>query len=95
MTAVRDTVIHHSAQGLFAVRRGPWKLALGRGSGGFTQPAAITPAAGEPQGELYNMADDPQETRNLWADRPGVVQSLTALLDQYRSDGRSRPLLTR
>ncbi|MGJ5818899.1 sulfatase family protein [Paludibaculum fermentans] len=94
-TAVREAVIHHSAQGLFAVRRGPWKLALGRGSGGFTQPAAITPAAGEPQGELYNMADDPQETRNLWADKPEIVQSLTALLDQYRSDGRSRPLLTR
>lgn len=95
VTAVRDTVIHHSSQGLFAVRRGPWKLALGRGSGGFTQPTAITPAEGEPQGELYNMADDPRETRNLWADKPDVVKSLTALLDQYRSDGRSRPVLTR
>ncbi|WP_321475337.1 arylsulfatase [uncultured Paludibaculum sp.] len=94
-TAVRDVVIHHSSQGLFAVRRGPWKLALGRGSGGFTQPAAITPKEGEPEGELYNIAEDPQETRNLWADKPDIVKSLTALLEQYRSDGRSRPVLTR
>lgn len=95
VTAVRDVVIHHSAQGLFAVRRGPWKLALGRGSGGFTQPAAITPKEGEPEGELYNIADDPEETKNLWQEKQDVVKSLTALLVQYRSDGRSRPVLTR
>lgn len=95
VTAVRDTVIHHSAQGLFAIRRGPWKLAMGRGSGGFTQPAAITPKEGEPEGELYNLADDPEETRNLWLEKQDMVKSLTAALVQARSDGRTRPALTR
>jgi len=95
VTPVRDAVVHHSSQGLFAIRKGPWKLALGRGSGGFTKPVAIDPQPGEPLGELYNLADDPAETRNLWSGKQDVVKSLTALLDQYQRDGRSRLAITR
>lgn len=90
-TPVREAVVHHSSQGLFAIRKGPWKLALGRGSGGFTEPISIQPAPGEPTGELYNLADDPAETRNLWAAQPKIVQELNALLENYQRDGRSRP----
>ncbi|MBI5085510.1 MAG: arylsulfatase, partial [Acidobacteria bacterium] len=54
VTAAREAVVHHSSQGLFAIRRGEWKLALGRGSGGFTRPVEIKPEPGEPLGELYN-----------------------------------------
>ncbi|MCC6587321.1 MAG: arylsulfatase [Bryobacterales bacterium] len=89
----REVVIHHSAQGLFGVRRGDWKLALGRGSGGFTQPVKITPQPGEPAGELYNLKLDPAETRNVYADHPTVVAELTALLETYQKSGRSRPAL--
>jgi arylsulfatase A-like enzyme len=95
VTAVRDAVVMHSSQGLFAIRRGPWKLALGRGSGGFTKPVSIDVGPGEPAGELYNLAEDPGETRNLWTDKQDVVQSLTALLEKYRRDGRSRPAFSR
>jgi arylsulfatase A-like enzyme len=89
-TAVREAIVHHSSQGLFAIRQGPWKLALGRGSGGFTQPVSITPKAGEPEGELYNLADDPLEKNNLYATKPDIVLKLTALLDSYKRNGRSR-----
>ncbi|MBL8229039.1 MAG: arylsulfatase [Bryobacterales bacterium] len=89
-TAVRDVVVHHSVQGLFGVRQGPWKLALGRGSWGFSEPRKITAKAGEPEGELYNLSVDPLETNNLYQKEPQVVQRLTALLDQYRREGRSR-----
>lgn len=86
----RDVVIHHSSQGLFAVRQGNWKLALGRGSWGFSEPQKITPKAGEPEGELYDLAADPLEQNNLYQKRSDVVIRLTALLDQYKREGRSR-----
>jgi arylsulfatase A-like enzyme len=95
VTAVREAVVHHSSQGMFAIRQGPWKLALGRGSGGFTKPVTIEVKAGEPEGELYHLGDDPGETRNRWAEKPAVVASLTELLEQYRRDGRSRPAVTK
>lgn len=95
VTAVRDSVITHSAQGLFSIRQGPWKLAAGRGSGGFTKPVTIEVKPGEPEGELYHLDDDPAETRNLYLEKPAKVRELTALLDHLRSSGRSRPAVTR
>jgi hypothetical protein len=43
----RDAVVHHSVDGMFAIRQGDWKLALGRGSGGFSDPKKL---AGPPAG---------------------------------------------
>lgn len=89
---VRDAIVHHSAQGLFAIRQGDWKLILGRGSGGFTQPAVIKPAPGEPEGELYNLAKDPHEDDNVYRQNPETVRRLTDLLALYRRQGHSRPM---
>ena len=86
----RDHAIHHSSEGMFAIRKGDWKLIEGRGSGGFTPPRFIDPAPGEPAGQLYNLKDDLQETQNLYLENPEVVEELTALLNKYRDDGRSR-----
>jgi arylsulfatase A len=77
-------------QGVFVVRQGAWKLILGRGSGGFTQPVSVAPGPGEPAGELYNLQEDPAETRNLYSQQTAVVERLTALLAGYRERGRSR-----
>jgi arylsulfatase A-like enzyme len=87
---VRQAIVHHSAQGLFSIRQGTWKLVLGRGSGGFTPPQKIEPKPGEPAGELYDLAADPHEDHNLYAERSDVVARLTALLERYRREGRSR-----
>jgi len=88
---VREAAVHHSLRGTFAVREGAWKLVLGRGSGGFSVPRAIEPAEGEPAGQLYHLARDPQETKNLWLDHPDVVARLTSRLERYQHEGRSRP----
>ena len=82
---VRDYAIHHSLWGHFAVRQGPWKLIPKRGSGGFTRPREIEPAEGEPAGQLYNLAEDPSETRNVWNVHPEVVARLEALLAEVRN----------
>jgi arylsulfatase A-like enzyme len=87
---VRDTIIHHSFDGTFAIRQGPWRLAPALGSHGFSQPRNIEPAPGQARGELYNLANDPKETTNLWLQRPEIVQRLDGLLEKTKVDGRSR-----
>ena len=49
---IREVVVHHSSDGMFAIRTREWKLVLGRGSGGFSQPKKYAPKAGEPEGGL-------------------------------------------
>jgi arylsulfatase A-like enzyme len=88
---VRESIVHHSQSGVFVWREANWKLQMGRGSGGFTPPQKIDPAAGEPEGELYDLAADPHERRNLWADRPDVVARLQAALQRVQQQGFSRP----
>jgi len=88
---VHEAVVHHSADGTFGIRQGPWKLALALGSHGFSAPQNVKPTPGGPQGQLYNLDDDPGEQNNLWLQKPDVMRRLTALLDRYRSEGRSRP----
>lgn len=88
----RESVIHHSSQGMFSIREKRWKLITGRGSGGFTKPVSVTPAPDEPAGELYDMSRDPAETGNLYEKEPKVVKRLTTLLEEAKTAGRTRPL---
>lgn len=87
---LRDAIVHHSSDGTFAIRQGPWKLAMALGSHGFSNPKDIKPLPGGPKGQLYNLADDLAETKNLWLEKQDVVQRLTALLEKYQKTGRSR-----
>lgn len=88
---IREATVHHSVEGHFAIRAGEWKLIIGRGSGGFSEPKEYTPKPGEPAGELYNMAKDPSEEDNLYLKRPDIVKKLSALLERYKTQGYSRP----
>lgn len=89
---IREATVHHSGNGIFALRQGPWKLIQGLGSGGFTAPAQVKPKPGGPQGQLYNLEDDPSEQKNLWAEHPEIVERLGALLERYKQQGHSRPV---
>lgn len=86
---IREAIVHHSSDGTFAIRQGEWKLALGVGSRGFSEPRTINPKPGEAAGQLYNLKDDPGEQTNLWLRKPEVVARLTALLEKYQREGRS------
>ena len=88
----REAIVHHSANGTFAIRKGEWKLILGRGSGGFTAPVKIEPKPGEPAGELYRLTRDPLEQDNQYLRHTQTVAELTALLERYKSSGHSRSL---
>lgn len=90
--AARRSVVHHSSEGMFSIREGDWKLILGLGSGGFSEPRRLEPQSGEPPGQLYHIGRDPGETENVYTQHPRVVTRLQALLDSYRRQGHSRPL---
>jgi arylsulfatase A-like enzyme len=88
----RDAVVHHSADGMFSIRQGEWKLCLGLGSGGFSNPRKLDPKPGEPAGQLYHIIGDAEEATNLYNERPPIVKRLSALLEKYQREGHSRPL---
>ena len=87
----RPAVVTHSNDGYFAIKRGPWKLVLARGSGGWSLPEAKAPPEAPP-GQLYNCAEDPAESVNLYDKHPEIVAELKSVLEQFRSSGRSTPL---
>ncbi|GAB4359084.1 MAG: arylsulfatase [Bryobacter sp.] len=78
--AVRPHIVHHSGDGIFSIRQGPWKLTMGLGSGGFTVPKRIEPKPGEPNATLFNLAQDPYEKDDVYKQNPQVVARLSALL---------------
>jgi arylsulfatase A-like enzyme len=88
----RESLVHHSIQGRFALRHGQWKLALCPGSGGWSAPRdANALKQGLPLVQLYDMVTDPTEKTNLQADQPDTVKRLQGLLEQCVADGRSTP----
>ena len=42
-------------------------------------------------GQLYDLAKDPGETKNLYNDHPEIVKALKEKLDEFKSSGRSAP----
>ena len=85
-----EALIQHSSRGVFVVRQGDWKLILGLGSGGFSKPETIQPKEGEAPGQLFNLKNDPSETKNLYLQFPGKVEELSRILKKYQDSGRSR-----
>ena len=77
---MRDALVHHSGDGIFSIRHGPWKLIKGLGSGGFSKPTHLEPQPGGPIGQLYNIAEDLGEQHNRWKDHPNIVIELSKLL---------------
>lgn len=82
---MRDSLIHHSVQGRFAIRSGQWKLCLCAGSGGWSKGGE------EGRVQLYDLTADPGETTNMAAQKPEVVERLTASLHRQITEGRSTP----
>ena len=84
----RTEAVFESTREGDSVRVGDWKLIPWLGSGGFTPPRRRDPAPGEPAGQLYDLAADPGEATNLYADRPDKVAELAAAMDRIlNSDG--------
>lgn len=88
----RTTLVSHSIAGHFAIRRENLKLCLTPGSGGWSSPRPGAATAKDlPEVQLYDLAADRGETKNLAPERTDTVRELTALLESQVAKGRSTP----
>jgi arylsulfatase A-like enzyme len=77
----RPFTVHHSGEGIFAIRKGDWKLIMTGNSGGGLIPSSPELVAGVPVPiQLYNMNVDLAERKNLYMDYPEKVEELKSLL---------------
>ena len=89
---IRTSIVSQSIGGQFAVRDGDWKLCLCPGSGGWSAPRpGQVDVSKNPAIQLFNLADDPGETKNLQAEHPDRVAKMKDLLHEIISNGRSTP----
>lgn len=89
--SIRPPVVSVSSHRVRAIQDRKWKLIEGLGSGGFTDPSHVEPGPGDPEGQLYNLEEDPAETNNLWHEYPEVVDRSKQFLKEYDQSARSRP----
>ncbi len=88
---IRDDMIVHSSDGVFAIRKGPWKWIEGVPVDEI-KPGARKAHADQFREQLYNTQEDPAETKDVGAQHPEIVKELRALLVRYRNGGYSREL---
>jgi len=79
----RPGIINHSSAGFYAIRRGPWKLVLGSGSGGRQNPRGKT---FERPYHLYNLLADPSEKTNVIEKHPDLAASMEEEFFQIARD---------
>jgi arylsulfatase A len=90
--SIREALVHHSENGMFALRKGKWKLCRCPGSGGRGFIDIDDDKAREiglPEIQLYDMTVDPGEKENLCEKYPAIVEELTVLLHRIVTQGRS------
>ena len=83
---IREYSVSASSQGIPAVRSGFWKYIPAPGSGGWGKGGDQTQPV-----QLYNLANDLGETKNLAAVMPDKVSEMQQLLDKLIAAGRSTP----
>ena len=86
----RTSLVHHSINGSFAIRRGDYKLCFCADSGGWSEPRPGSQAAKVlPPRQLYNLKDDVGERTNLAATETDKVKELTNEMKTLIANGRS------
>ncbi len=89
----RDHLVQqdNGASGTFGLRVGDWKLHRYDKKRArnvvVEKQLANTPM---PKYQLFNLADDPRESKNVISENPGVAKRLQDRLDKFIADGRRR-----
>ena len=83
---------NNGTNGTYAIRSGNWKLH--RYDRNIARNKVVEKKLANtrvPRYQLFNLAEDPQEEKDLYMEKPEVASRLIARLDQIITDGRSRP----
>lgn len=79
----RAPVIHHSANGMFSLRDGKWKIVFGNGAGGRENP--FRKSFKKPY-FLFDLESDPSETTNVINKYPEITERFEQQLETIMWD---------
>ncbi len=89
---LRVAMINKACRGpSISIRQGPWKLILPEDCWPTEEGVTALENGKLGKGELYNLAEDIGETKNLYEQHPEIVKKLQALFVRIVREGRSRP----
>ncbi len=77
---IHEALIHHSLNGSFSIRKGPWKLEMCPDSGGWSAPKPGSLPNNCHPIQLYNLDDDIREQYNIYEHYPDIVNELKEAL---------------
>lgn len=80
----RETIVNHSAKGMFAIRNKEWKFIDGLGSGGQSRPYTHEPQVPGENGQLYSFRDDCWENVNFYLNNRELVNELNLKLNSIK-----------
>lgn len=86
---LREATIHHSKTGVFAIRKGDWKLIVSPNSGVNAAGKPEPPKKELPEEVLYNLKTDVAEKMNVAEKYPDKVKELKTLLIKQIKEGRT------
>ncbi|MET2984442.1 sulfatase family protein [Aureibaculum conchae] len=87
---LRESTVHHSINGSFAIRKGKWKMIFCSGSGGWSDPKPNSDIIKTlPKYQLYDLEKDPSEQQNLYENNDEIALELEKLIIDIIKNGRS------
>ena len=92
----RPVVMSSGGTGMLSIRSGKWKLMPGPGDCGyrefFGKKPHPRPNPGDPPAQLYDVATDPGETKNLYNQNPEIVHALWLTLQRIKAEEGYKPV---
>ncbi|GAB5561682.1 MAG: arylsulfatase [Synoicihabitans sp.] len=95
---LRTATVQNTSAGKYALRQGDWVLidapsgAAQKESTAYLQHFELEGYGKDNPGLLFNLKDDPRQSRNLYAQYPEKVASMRSLLKRYIDGERCAPL---